>query len=102
MPVKEEAIGSIIDVLEKMKLSLPDDMQWLLANAPEIKIFNTTEELAGASTNNQDRFEVKYTLNNGREIKEAVIDRVSNGISVNYPESYMRRREGSIIIKAVG
>lgn len=40
-----------------------------------------------------DHFEVAYDLPDGRRIVEATVARVRNGIAVNYPEPYMRRRE---------
>jgi hypothetical protein len=56
-------------------------------------VFNTTDELAVAATNGKNQFEVKYDIPGKGEYTEAVVQRVKNGISANYTEPYMRRRD---------
>ena len=44
--------------------------------------------------------EVKYELPDGRCVTEATVARVRNGIAVNYPEPYMRRRDPDCMVIA--
>ena len=73
----------------------------LLENAKSCTFFDNTEELADASTNGKDKdyFEVKYDIPDKGLYTEAIVHRVSNGISANYTEAYMRRRDpGTMVI----
>ncbi|WP_068475411.1 DUF4914 family protein [Saccharicrinis aurantiacus] len=81
--------------LEKLKIALPDNVATLLNEAKSVTFFNSTEELANAATNGKENleFEVKYDVPGKGEYTEAVVHRVKNGISANYTESYMRRRD---------
>lgn len=68
----------------------------LLESATKVRFFNNYEELADAATGGKenDYFEVKYNLGNGKGFyTEAIVHRVKNGISANYTEPYMRRRD---------
>lgn len=42
---------------------------------------------------NNKRFEVKYDVKGKNEVTEAVVVRCKNGLSINYTETYMRRRD---------
>lgn len=57
--------------------------------------------MANAATNGKDNveFEVEYDIPGKGEYLEAVVQRVKNGISANYTEAYMRRRDpGTMVI----
>jgi len=92
---------SMIKKLEEKGIKIPDQIKDILNNARKVHYFNTTEELVEASTNGKDNssFEVKYDVPGKGEVVEAVVHKVSNGISANYLEPYMRRRDpGTMLI----
>lgn len=86
---------SLFENLNKKKIHLPENVNDVLKNCKSLTIFNSTEDLADASTNGReyDEFEVKYDVPGKGEYTEAIIHRVKNGISANYTEAYMRRRD---------
>lgn len=82
-------------VLEKKRITLPDDVFVLLNSCKKLAVFDTVEQLAitAVGTETGNTFEVKYNIPDKGEYTEALVHRVTNGISVNYTESYMRRRD---------
>jgi hypothetical protein len=76
-------------------LPLPQEISELLDSAPRVIWASDVEELFGlaCSPRPRDELEVAYELPDGRTVVEASVARVRNGIVVNYPEPYMRRRE---------
>jgi hypothetical protein len=83
------------NVLEKKKIILPDDLYVLLNNCKKYTLFDSVEQLATVAVGGKDSntFEVKYQIPQKGEYTEAIIHRVTNGISANYTEPYMRRRD---------
>ena len=81
--------------MEKMKIKLPAEAVNLIENAPSFTVFDTVEQLADAAVNGKgsNYFEVKYDVEGRGEVTEAIVHRVTNGISANYTETYMRRRD---------
>ncbi len=77
------------------RLKLPEELQELLRAAPSVTWTRSIEELREAACGDasRDRFDVAYDLPTGRRVVEATVARVRNGIAVNFPEPYMRRRE---------
>lgn len=88
-------MSDLFKVLEKKKISLPDDAVVILSSCKSFQAFDTVKQLADAAVGGEgnNRFEVKYEIPGKGEITEAIVHRVSNGISANYTESYMRRRD---------
>lgn len=86
---------SLFKILEKKKIALPDDAFVLLSSCKSFRLFDTVEQLeiaaVGAEGNNY--FEVKYQIPGKDEYTEAIIHKVTNGISANYTDPYMRRRD---------
>ncbi len=84
------------------KINIPADTRALLNNCKACQCFNTTLELAEAALGgkNNNSFDVKYNVEGKGEVTEAVVHRVTNGISVNYTETYMRRRDPDTLIVA--
>ena len=82
-------------VLEKKRITLPDNVFVLLNSCRKLSVFDSVEQLAVAAvgTENSNTFEVKYNIPEKGEYTEAIVHRVTNGISANYTESYMRRRD---------
>lgn len=92
----------MITTLEKKGIKVPDQIKDILNNAPKVHFFNTTDELIVAATNGADNatFEVKYDVPGKGEYVEAIVHKVSNGISANYTEAYMRRRDPNSMLIA--
>ncbi len=76
-------------------LSLPREARELLEKAPAVQVASSIEDLealaCGGSENRE--WKVSYTLPDGREMHELDIMRVKNGVSANYVDPYMRRRD---------
>lgn len=82
-------------ILKENNLTLPEDVNLLLQNCKGFTVFETVEDLAVASVGGKEsnNFEVKYEIPGKGEYTEAIVHRVSNGVSANYTEPYMRRRD---------
>ncbi|MDR3012109.1 MAG: DUF4914 family protein [Chitinispirillales bacterium] len=76
--------------------SLPDYVKDILANNRGLEFpANRSEVIAlalGGSADNK-RFEVRYDIPGIGDYHEVTVDRCRNGLSVNYTETYMRRRD---------
>jgi hypothetical protein len=83
-----------LKVLERKKITLPDDVYVLLNSSKKYTIFDTIEQLTDTAVGGEDNnsFEVKYNIPGKGEYTEAIVHRVTNGISANYTEPYMRRQ----------
>lgn len=93
------------DILKSLKekhIALPDEVYALLTSGKGYTVFETTEELADAAVGGKDsmEFEVKYDVPGKGEVVEAIVHRVTNGISANYVEPYMRRRDPDTMVIA--
>ncbi len=77
------------------KLRLPAELNTLLDGAKSVHWPRSTAELLDnvCGQTAKHYFEVAYSLPDGKEVVEAAVARVRNGVVVNYPEPYMRRRE---------
>ncbi len=93
---------NLLSVLEGKNIILPLHVEDLLRNCKSVTIFNTTQELADISTGGKENkeFVVKYDVPGKGEIIEAIVHRVKNGISANYPDAYMRRRDPNTMLIA--
>ncbi len=81
------------------KLDLPEWIIDLFESAKSFKIYNSHEELYNLAINGEETFDVKYPVD-GKEFIEAQVARVRNGLSVNYTEPYMRRRDPDCLLVA--
>jgi hypothetical protein len=88
-------MDSLFKILSEKNIQLPGNVTDVLKECKSLTVFNTTDELADASTNGKqnNEFFVKYDIPGKGEYTEAVVHRVKNGISANYTEPYMRRRD---------
>lgn len=88
-------MSEFFKVLEKKKISLPDDAFVILSSCKSFQSFDNVKELAVAAVGGEGNasFEVKYNIPGKGEVTEVVVHKVTNGISANYTESYMRRRD---------
>lgn len=81
-------------LIEKKKIHLPDDVWIVLNSCKSFTTYNSVEELAVAAVGGDNNtFEVNYEIPGKGIVTEAVVHRVTNGISANYTEPYMRRRD---------
>lgn len=82
-------------VLEKKSITLPDDVYVLLNSCKKYTIYDSVEQLAEAAVGGKENtsYEVKYNIPGKGEYTEAIIHKVTNGISANYTDAYMRRRD---------
>jgi len=86
---------NIIQLLNARRIALPPDIRHLFKESKSITLFNTVGQLADASTGGleKDSLEVRYEIPGMGEYTEVIVNRVNNGISANYTEQYMRRRD---------
>lgn len=84
------------------KLNLPEHVRDLLLQAPSVHFAKKIEELEELSCGGKGRTSntVSYELPDGRVVDEADVYKVRNGISVNYREPYMRRRDPDCMVVA--
>ncbi len=86
--------------LKDKKIILPEAIVDILSHCQGFTVFNTSEELAEASTAGKTRFEVSYQVEGKGLYTEAIVHKVKNGISANYTEAYMRRRDPDTMVIA--
>jgi len=87
-------MSDLFEVIEKKRISLPDDVRVILGGCKSYYVFDTVNQLeSNAVGGDNSSYEVKYKIPGKGEVTEAIIHKVTNGISVNYIEPYMRRRD---------
>ncbi len=75
------------------------DIQEILNSAKEVVIPEKREDFFKlALGGGNDYFEVKYEVPGNGEYVEATVAKVKNGIVVNYPDVYMRRRDPDALV----
>jgi hypothetical protein len=84
-----------VSTLEQKGVKLPEEVTDLISSSPRALFFNSSAEILEESTGiKRDlSYEVKYDIPGSDEVTEVIIHRVSNGLSANYVEPYMRRRD---------
>jgi hypothetical protein len=85
------------------EMSLPDELKELLAACPGFCVprdRKTLLQLAMGDDPAADTFEVAYEVPERGRVVEAVVTRCRNGLSVNYTEAYMRRRDPDCMVIA--
>lgn len=94
-PEKESSnMREIYKILEKKNIHLSDDIIVLFTSCKKLTVYDSVDQLCEAAVGgDNDSFEVKYDIPGKGEYTEAVIHKVTNGISANYTEAYMRRRD---------
>ena len=95
-------MSNLLTVLNSKNIIVPDNISTLLNECKSYTVFNTSEELAIAATNGIENmeFEVSYDVPGKGNYVEAIVQRVKNGISANYTEAYMRRRDPDTMVIA--
>ncbi len=84
------------------RVKLPAELEQILTQSKGVTVFNTVEELAAAATNGTDNmeFHVEYDVAGKGVYREVTVHRVKNGISANYEDAYMRRRDPETMVIA--
>jgi len=92
----------LFKLLEEKGITLPENISLLLQACKNLSVFDTTQDLAIAACNGEENveFEVKYDIPGKGSYTEATVHRVRNGISANYSEAYMRRRDPDTMVIA--
>lgn len=95
-------MDSLFDVVSRKGIILPGDVVDILQGCKGYKLYETVEDMATAAVggNGSDIFEVKYNVPGKGEVTEAIVHRVTNGVSANYTEPYMRRRDPDTMVIA--
>ena len=77
------------------RIRWPEELQRALAASPRVTVANVVSELVDMACGGADSLtkEVSYDLPDGQRVVEATVSRVRNGVSVNYADPYMRRRD---------
>ncbi len=81
---------------------LPVEAARIVKACPSLTIASTMDELINLACGGlgSNHFEVAYDVPELGETVEAIVARVRNGVSVNYPEPYMRRRDPDCLVVA--
>jgi len=88
-------LDAFFELIAEKNITLPGNVRELLENCTKFRFFSSTDELAESATMGlqNNKYEVTYQIPGGNNYTEAIVHRVKNGIAVNYPEPYMRRRD---------
>lgn len=88
-------MSQLLSKLEKAGIKVPDELLSILQNCKSYTVFDKVEQLAVAAVGGEgsNSFEVKYDIPGKGEYTEAIVHRVKNGVSANYTDPYMRRRD---------
>ena len=92
----------LLTILKERKLELSEEIIDLLKNCKSFTVYNTTNELSKVATGTPEnkKFEVKYHVEDKGEVAEVIVHRVKNGISANFVDPYMRRRDPNTMLIA--
>jgi hypothetical protein len=88
-------MNQLFEILDKSKVVLPRDARAILDTCKSFRVFDTVQQLAEAAVGGPDslQYEVQYTLPDNKVVTEAIVHKVTNGVSANYTDPYMRRRD---------
>jgi hypothetical protein len=84
------------------KYHLPEDAAQVVSACPSLTIASSIDQLIDLACGGvgSSHYEVAYDVPENGTMVEAIVARVRNGVSVNYPESYMRRRDPECMVIA--
>ncbi len=89
-------------LLQQKEIVLPQEVHTLLQRCARLTVYDSVDQLVKSAVGGGDQnvYEVKYTIPGKNDYTEAIVHRVNNGISVNYTEAYMRRRDPDTMVIA--
>jgi hypothetical protein len=79
-------------------IALPEDVRRILEACPRFTFATSAQQLYEASAPAHGQVEIAYDVPARGRVVEAVVCRVRNGISANYLEPYMRRRDPDCMV----
>ncbi len=81
---------------------LPAEAARIVKACPSLTIASSVAELVDLACGGvgSNHYEVSYDVPEIGDVVEAIVARVRNGVSVNYPEPYMRRRDPDCLVVA--
>jgi len=91
-------MGTLMKEKILSKLSLNQEIRAILESAPRVLIPQNRTELIEIALNGQNNFRVEYEVPGRGIVHEATVVRCKNGISINYTEPYMRRRDPDCMV----
>ena len=82
------------------KMNLPEEIKAILQSQETVIVPKSREELMDLSLGDkyQNKFQVVYNVKGKGPVVEAEVVRCKNGISVNYMDMYMRRRDPNCMV----
>jgi len=80
------------------QLNLPADIQAVIDGAPSVIYPSTRQELLDLALNNADSLMTSFDVPGKGNVDEVITEKRSNGVAVNYLESYMRRRDPNCMV----
>ncbi len=88
-------MNNLFKRLEKKNINLPGEVESILKQCKKLTVFDYVKDLATAAVGGEDSdsFDVTYDIPGKGKYTEAIVHRVTNGVSANYTEPYMRRRD---------
>ncbi len=83
-------------------LNPPDELARVFQNAPSVTVFSDVDTIVEEACGGEGSsfFEVAYHVPGKGRVVEAQVARVRNGVSANYLEPYMRRRDPDCMVVA--
>lgn len=95
-------MSELADALSRKGITLPEEVKNVLENCAGYTVYNSVEELQDAAVGGKENlsYEVKYDIPGKGVFTEAIVHKVTNGISANYTEAYMRRRDPNTMVIA--
>ena len=93
-------MSNYFEKLIKKDIYLPENANNILLDNKGFIQFNSTQEIIDLATGDPktSTYEVKYKVPNKGDYVEALVHRIKNGISANYTEAYMRRRDPDTMV----
>ena len=81
---------------------LPEQISDLLENCPSCIFVKNRDEILSLAMGGKSEgvFEVAYDVPGRGRVLEATVTRCKNGLAINYPEPYMRRRDPDCLLVA--
>ncbi|HEY6914369.1 MAG TPA: DUF4914 family protein [Paludibacter sp.] len=88
-------MSELIDVLKGKGITLPEEVKNVLENCAGYTVYNSVEELQDAAVGGKGNlsYEVNYDISGKGIYTEAIVHKVTNGISANFTDPNMRRRD---------
>ncbi len=95
-------VAELIQFLKERNIELPGTAREILSDNQDITIYNTVAAISQDAVGGECSFvyEVKYDIPGKGEYTEAIVHRVANGVSANFTEPYMRRRDPDTMVIA--